>query len=437
MSFKATLAANAVYRIGNVAVLFATTVVLSRAMGVEGYGVLSLLILNAAVFNLLTSFGVDSGIAFSAASNPENKNYLAGVILVVVLLQLLLLLLVDWVCFVVTGNWWLSTGSQNGSWLGLLFLASLSLQEKCAALLNGSHLYTTCNKIIFFGNLIAVLILVFVAIYTDARDVSTYLRLYIFLSAIQALAILFVSKSRLRFVADIRFSIELWRPFLRYSFLVFITNLVQFLAYRADLWLIDIFRHDKTELGWYAVAVRLVQLLWLFPVLFASIIFPKVSRAKEAYDHHEMLSLLRMLNGINLVGGILLFFLIKPLLLLFFGPQYAPVVPAFQLLLPGVVFFANVTIIASYFAGMNALKRNLWGSLACLVFTVALDIWLIPRYGYIGAAMASTIGYSLTAFGYVMLYCRERSVPAVQLFVPQKRDWALVQALGKNLFKRP
>lgn len=436
MSFKATLAANVFYRIGNVAVLFATTIVLSRAMSVEGYGVLSLLVLNAALFNLLTSFGIDSGVAFSAASNLENRNRLAAMILVVVVLQMLLLLLADWICFVTTGNWWLNTGSQHSWWLAVLFLAGLSLQEKCAALLNGSHLYTACNKTIFFGNVIAVLILVFVSLVADSNNVAIYLRLYVLLNAAQALALALVSKRQLRLFVDIQFSKALWLPFLQYSFLVFVTNLVQFLAYRADLWMIDAFRHNKTELGWYALAVRLVQLLWILPVLFASIIFPKVSRAKDAYDQHEMLSLLRLLNGVNIVGGTVLFFLIKPLLLLLFGLPYAPAVQAFQLLLPGVVLFVNVTMIAAYFAGMNAVKRNLWGSLFCLVTTVALDLWLIPRYGHIGAAVASSVGYSLTALGYVTLYCRGQNVPVTQLFVPQKKDWEQVRALGKNFLKR-
>jgi O-antigen/teichoic acid export membrane protein len=432
MSFKATLATTAVYKISNVVVLFLTTAILSRAMGVEGYGLLSLLVLNAALFNMLTSFGVDSGITYLTASDPKNINRVVGVSLFVVAIQVILLLLVEGLCFAVTGHWWLLNFNQQAWWLGILFLISISLQEKYAALLNGSHLYTQCNKTILFCNLLSLALFAFFFFVLKTNNVFFYLTLYILTNSLLAFSLLFVSKHRLHFSIDFAFSRKVLSVFFSYSLLVFVTNLIQFVAYRADLWLIAFFRNE-TEVGLYALAMRLVQLFWTLPLLFASIIFPKVSSRQDDYKHDDLLFLLRMLNAFNLVAGLGAFFCIKPLLVLIVGAQYSPGVPAFQILLPGIILFSNATVLAAYFAGMNMLKVNLWGSVLCLVSVGMLDLALIPGSGFIGAAVASTIGYSLTAVYFIFIFCKKRNLSFVHLFLPQKKDWQHLQSFGKNL----
>lgn len=438
MSFKAILAANAFYKISNVAVLFLTTAILSRAMGAEGYGLLSLLILNVALFNMLTSFGADSGITYSTALDSRNVNRIAGITFVVVLGQIILLLVAEAVCHVVIGHsLLLKQNNEFSRWMGVLFLIGISLQEKCAALLNGRHLYTQSNKVIFLCNLFSLLAFAFCFFVSKTKNLQVYLTLFVLSNVVLSLTLGLLSKWRLQFTFDFRFTRENLKLFFNYSLLVFITNLIQFLAYRSDLWIVAYYRNEM-EVGWYALAIRLVQFLWILPVLFASIIFPRVSSEGDKYDDKELLSLLRLLNAGNVICGVLLFVFIKPLLILIFGQPYLSSVMAFQILLPGVILFGNATILAAYFAGVNDLKKNLLGSVLCFVCIVILDFLLIPKNGYIGAAVASSIGYSVTAFYFIWQYCKVRRTAIVLLFLPGKDDFSQMLTFGKKiLFKNP
>ncbi len=64
--------------------------------------------------------------------------------------------------------------------------------------------------------------------------------------------------------------------FFSYSFIVFITNVIQIFAYRVDYWIVDYY-HGESELGVYALATKLAQVLWVLPGVFAGIIFPQVA----------------------------------------------------------------------------------------------------------------------------------------------------------------
>lgn len=437
MSFTATLASNAVYKGWNLIVLFLVTILLSRLMGVEGYGILSLLIVNGTLLNLITSFGTDSGITYHVASKSVAINRILTVILLILLLQVVVLGITETVSFLINGHLWLlKTNEQKLWWLGLSFLVSISLQEKYSALLNGHHLYTLCNKTIFLCNLVTLLILALFFFIINIQSFNFYLILFVLLSLFQASVVVFIFHSytkisfRFSFLTKPEFSL-----FFSYSFLVFFTNCIQFLAYRIDFWLLDFYRNEK-ELGWYSLAVRLVQLLWIFPLLFASILFPKVISANADYSENKMLALLRGVNAINFFAGVLSFFLIRPLIIALFGNKFQSSALAFQILLPGVILFGTTTILAAYFAGRRKLKVNFLGSLLCFISVFLLDMILIPSKGFIGAALASSIGYSVTTIYFVTTYCRTSHQSLLQLFILQKNDWNYLQAAIKKILTK-
>ena len=181
------IGANIIYRILNVIVVFIINILISRLMGVAGYGLLSLLIANASIFNLVSSLGADAGISYNTSAGLLKPGRVLGFIGGIILLQLLLIGLVEWLTWLSSGHLFLLKSVNLGHiWLGVLFLISISLVEKYSALLQGRQLFTLVNKIVLAGNVI--MLAVFVLWYFLAtQDVLTYLTTYIIISFIQAL----------------------------------------------------------------------------------------------------------------------------------------------------------------------------------------------------------------------------------------------------------
>jgi O-antigen/teichoic acid export membrane protein len=404
-------------------------------MGVEGYGVLSLLIVNGTLFNLITSIGADSGITYNIALKPNKLNRILTIAFSILLIQILLLIITETFSYILNGHLWLlKTKEQKYWWIGLSFLLGISLQEKYTAILNGSHLYTLCNKTILLCNLFSLFVFASFLFIAYPLNLNLYLILFVLTNLLQAFVLFTISHIYLgfpfRFVSLKKEDIMLFFP---YSFFTFFINIIQFLAYKIDFWILDFYRNEK-ELGLYSIAVRLAQLFWVLPLLFASIFFPKVVSAKEDFKQNSMLTLLRAFNSFNFAIALILFIFISPLILSIFGNEYLSATEAVCILLPGVIFFGNTIILSAYFAGMNKLNINFLGSLLCFISIFVLDVIFIPIKGYIGAAIASSIGYFLTTVYFVIIYCLTSNQNVISLFVPVKSDWKHLQSYAKNIF---
>jgi hypothetical protein len=158
------LAANISYRIVNVVIVFIINLLLSRMAGVAGYGLLSLLIANAGIFNLLSAFGADAGISFHTASGRLAIGKLLSFILVIICFQLVVLIFAEMICWSVSGHLLLfKTYDLQYWWIGPLFLTSISIVEKYSALLNGKQKFTLVNRVIAVSNLLTLF--VFAALY--------------------------------------------------------------------------------------------------------------------------------------------------------------------------------------------------------------------------------------------------------------------------------
>jgi O-antigen/teichoic acid export membrane protein len=87
----------------------------------------------------------------------------------------------------------------------------------------------------------------------------------------------------------------------------------------------------------------------------------------------------------------------KPFVITVYGPEFAPSVLPFLLLLPGVMILSLGKILANDLAGRG--KPEYWtiGAWVSLGLTLVLDLLLIPHWGIAGAAVASSLSYTLGA----------------------------------------
>jgi O-antigen/teichoic acid export membrane protein len=86
---------------------------------------------------------------------------------------------------------------------------------------------------------------------------------------------------------------EEMRSFSSFSFIVLITNIIQFIAFRADYWLISIY-YDHVSVGVYAQASKFAQLLWIIPGVLAGLIVPALKNEDQKLSESKFISLCRV-----------------------------------------------------------------------------------------------------------------------------------------------
>lgn len=180
---------------------------------------------------------------------------------------------------------------------------------------------------------------------------------------------------------------------------------VQFLNYRFDMFLVNLFL-SIASVGIYSVAVLIAEFIWYIPNAVARVLFPKIAASDIKTANQFTPQVCRNTLFITFCLGGILFFISKPLILLFFGKQFLPSVVPLQILLPGIVAFSVGRVISVDLAGRGRPLYVSYTTTAALIVTIVLDILLIPRLGVPGAALASTISYTTSTIILSAIYSR-------------------------------
>ncbi len=170
--------------------------------------------------------------------------------------------------------------------------------------------------------------------------------------------------------------------------------------YRADV-LILAHARPQSDVGIYTAARRFLDVGQAVALAGAGAAYPRLARstARSGRRQVEGLGTVAMM-AVPAAG--LLFVLRAPLVRLLFGPAYGAAAPLLALLAPALVPLAvNMYCLSAFAAADRAADaaRN-WAGAAILV--VILDLWLIPLYGPLGAALASLAAETALAASFLL-----------------------------------
>jgi len=221
---------------------------------------------------------------------------------------------------------------------------------------------------------------------------------------------------------------------LRYAGLAWVSNLAQFLNYRVDIWIVQHFTGAAT-LGLYALAANLATMLWMLPRATSTVLLPAIAAADSGTGFHEAARLGRLSLAVTLLGAVPLALSAPWWITLVYGGDFLGAAQPFALLLVGCVPFTVCVVQAAVLAGVDRQRVNLRASALGLVFTVVLDLALIPRYGIAGAAVASSVSYLVTTAVVLRAFAKAGSVPLAACLVLQPGDVRYVRDGLKSLLR--
>lgn len=165
------------------------------------------------------------------------------------------------------------------------------------------------------------------------------------------------------------------------------------LMMRSDMVMLDWLRGAE-EVGQYSVAAKVSESLNFLPLILCKTMLPRIGRGSG--DYQTDLNLRRLYQSAWVVGlGMTLvsIFLLPRLVPLIFGDQYFPASQA--LIWLGPASFAISISLASGtwlrtqgFEKLTA-QRNSAGAL----INIIINLFLIPRFGIVGAALATSVSY--------------------------------------------
>ena len=408
----------------------ASSILIARTVGPTGKGSLDLIIATAALLTIVLGLSLPPGITYVVAQGKVALNVLASQLVLVSILQALLALaivsLLRWTGYsqIFLPDWglWIVGGVVVYVWVEMLsrFWGAILAGQQQIAIVNNSELAGRVGQFL-------ILFILAGGLYLSGRQLSVGLLFLVSLTVNILINLLLLASLGFKF--QLSRNLNGLKAATAFALPCYAANTAQFLNYRLDVFVVG-FIAGTTSVGRYTLAVSLAQLLWLMSNSVASILLPKVAASTDAGDsiRHTM-RVTRLSLGATAICALALALLATQAIPMLYGEAFRPSVAALLWLLPGIVVFSVVNVLAAYIAGIGKPRLNMWVSGVSLIITVALDLALIPKLNIVGAAIASTVSYSVSAGMVIVFFIRETGAPLREILLPTSADLKLLLSL--------
>ena len=396
----------------------------ARAMGADGYGVFSYALGLAGFFTAFADIGVTQIVTREAAKKPEKRSeYFATAFW----MKSILLLIAG------AAIWLLAPHFSNVAAADILlpFVALLTIsdgiQNYTVSYFRSEEKMQTEAAVVSTTNL-SIMVLGFIALsFSSAPQIFMYA--YVGSSVVGTLLAVYILRHEFRhIIANTRKF--LMKPIIQAALPIAFSSLFGVFMLNADYVVLGWIR-TATEIGYYAAAQKIVQLLYVLPSIMATGIFPTISRLVHAGDHARvrsvtektMLAMLAVAVPIT-IGGIVLS---APLIDLIYGQAYAPATLALQILMATLIFVFIGNVLGNLLFAYDKQKETaIYVSIAA-VLNVVLDLLLAPRFGIYGVS-AGTLAVQ---FVYItsMLKLTKKTNP-IKIFPYLKKITAAAIVMG-------
>ncbi|MGB2869707.1 MAG: polysaccharide biosynthesis C-terminal domain-containing protein, partial [Bacteroidota bacterium] len=232
----------------------------------------------------------------------------------------------------------------------------------------------------------------------------------------------------MRSFGSIRLGVDLslMKSTLTYGIALYVGLAVNTLHFRVDQFLVDSIL-GPTQLGYYALSVRIAELLWLIDYIVVSASLFRIT------SENRQESILTVQRAVRLVGILVvppsIFILIGAPYVIpaLFGGPFANSVSALRLLVPGIVAWSLARSLGPFIAYQCG--RPWYCTIAAvgsLAINLGANLILIPRWGIEGCAVASSCSYTLNLVAITWLFKRLSGASVLKTFVPSRIDFRLI-----------
>jgi len=404
-----------------------TSIIVARVLGPERNGIIAALLVYPSLFMSIGSLGIRQSTTYFLGKNIFTEGQIKTAITQIWLFTTVFSVAI---CFVLIR--YLSKSGEN-MWLVVLALLPIPFalfNTYNSGIFLGKNQIGTFNKINWIPTLI-IFVVTSVLVMWFSFGISGYLIALIagplFISGI----LLFKNK----FIRAFSFNYN-WviiRKMLSLGLVYALALLVINLNYRIDIILLDNLS-SAFETGIYSKGVSVTEYLWQIPMLLSTVVFARSAVSKD--DRAFSLKVAQLLRLSFLAIGLVafaLFLLSKFVIILMYGESFKGSIMVLNMLLPGVLLLTIFKVINMDLSGKGKPWVSLKAMIPALMINVVLNIVFIPKYGAVGAALASTISYSFAALLFIYFYSRVIKIPILELIKYKKSDFQPVIQLIKKL----
>lgn len=231
-----------------------------------------------------------------------------------------------------------------------------------------------------------------------------------------------------------------------------VIHLFSILDYQTDIFLLSLLL-SETHVGWYGAAQTILLFFWMIPTAVRAALYPLMSRyyyqnPPALATLYEETSRLLLTAILPMAAGVAL--LAEPLILLIFDDSFLPAVPALQWSIWAAVFAVLNVPSARLLLIAHHQRAATWITGVGMGANILANLWLIPIWGIVGAAMSRTIAsllFTAVIYLFAQRYILQRglghlwprpliatAVMSVAVFFLRDINWVLSIPVGTAVY---
>jgi O-antigen/teichoic acid export membrane protein len=406
-----------------------SSIVLARMLGPEGRGLFALVLLLPDLARSFGLFGFEQANTVYAGLEPENRRALVGqsTIIGTLLGGGIAVACIAFLAFGAPGSQTLVHGPL---WLYVLPLAVIPCALVCeywGAVIRGTNRIALSNAL-EVGSKAASLVLVVVFVGWLGLDVAGAVSADIIVNVAGLLLMALVLK-----YVDLwgrpSFDWSLWKRTARFALPAHCSTVMTYLNYRVDQFIIAVFLPPE-QLAYYVISVGLAERLWMLTGAVAGPLLPHLTNSPNR-DPAVAAIISRHVMVWTGAACFIVFVFADFAVQLLYSAEFSPSVAPLRWLLPGIITLSVGKVLVAELLARKKSIYTLWISVVTALLNVVGNVLLIPSMGISGAALASTVSYTLSSALLVWCYLRETGVPWNTL-LPRLSDVQLYLSLGRR-----
>ncbi len=228
---------------------------------------------------------------------------------------------------------------------------------------------------------------------------------------------------------------QILKPMAKYSLQSHAANLASFLKTRID-WLLIPYFLDEISLGYYANSSAIILVLWFLPAAMAQILQPHIAWRENTSGDKLTPVLCRITTFLTCIAGLLMIVFGKIGVRIVFGAEFLPSYMPLVILIPGAILLGVSKLIAGDLGGRGLPHYAMKISIAVLFINIAANLLLIPTLGIAGAAIAATFSFSCNGLLFLFAFRKESGVGIFDTLIMKKTDVDLIARSAAEWRKR-
>jgi O-antigen/teichoic acid export membrane protein len=377
---------------------------LARTIGPEEYGVFNLGMSITSILTIFATLGIVTSIPKFIPEFSERKDTrsiysilrfsVTFILILSVVMGVVLFILAEYISLQIFHEPRLTAVLQV---FGLLFPA-ITLPSLVEAMFRAFH--GSVEKIVLIDvglrvTRIISYLLLFLLSYTLMGAVLSFL---IGGMVVVVLSLRVIDRRFFHFLGNDGERIPIATRVLSFSWPLALTGISFIFISKTDTMLLGYFLTSEV-IGLYSVALNIATMLTFINSAFSWIFLPLIAKHIAANDRETVESLLKTSSKwmyvVTLPSLFFIILLSTDLIGVLFGPLYVDASVALAILAVGFSLNMLTGLTGSMLVGGGYTRLNLVSELVGGISCIGLNLYLIPLYGIVGAALATTLSYTL------------------------------------------